>query len=252
MHALQKPQSSDKVCLHTLIPSNGSVIKGFQSRGLAIGRQKVIVPEVLSDIERQELECCEKVIASGLQVFFQFGRALLTIKNRRLYRTDYATFENYCRIRWNISRFYAYRLIGAAEVTQRLLTFGNKRLPKNEAQARPLTRVAPELVPKVWEKALEFAGEKEISPKHVNKALSEVCEKRNGKSDKAPMHEATSSVYSMSLVCGMITKLRKQVGAGETEEALLILEKLRIGIERLRAFNTSTVVDEEGGANGTV
>lgn len=52
---------------------------------------------------------------SGLSAFFDVAYALMEIKQRRLYRGEFASFEDYCRNRWNMRRAHAYRLIGAAE-----------------------------------------------------------------------------------------------------------------------------------------
>lgn len=42
-----------------------------------------------------------------------------------------------------MSRFYAHRIIDAAEVANNLLPMGN--IPATERQARPLTRLEPEV-----------------------------------------------------------------------------------------------------------
>ena len=83
---------------------------------------------------------CEAVIERGLKTFCEVGEALLAIRDGRLYRITHSTFEDYCREKWDISRFYAHRLIEASTVIEnlRLLPIGNK-LPETESQARPLT-----------------------------------------------------------------------------------------------------------------
>lgn len=69
--------------------------------------------DVLSPTESTRLQKCEAVIEKGLQTFIEVGNALLEIRDSRLYRQDYGTFEDYCRKRWKISRAHAYRLIEA-------------------------------------------------------------------------------------------------------------------------------------------
>jgi len=64
--------------------------------------------------------------------------ALVEIRDSRLYREDYETFEEHCRDRWNIDRTYAHRIIGAASVVNNLLPMGN--VPANERQVRPFTQ----------------------------------------------------------------------------------------------------------------
>ena len=52
--------------------------------------------EILNIEESHELERCEVVIKQGLQTFIEVGQALMTIKEKRLYRISFKTFEDYC------------------------------------------------------------------------------------------------------------------------------------------------------------
>src|SRR5260370_19928229 len=67
----------------------------------------------LSKREKLLLADCEKTIDAGLRVFYEVGRALLTIQKLKLYRESHTTFEQYCRERWPITRQHAYRQIDA-------------------------------------------------------------------------------------------------------------------------------------------
>lgn len=58
---------------------------------------------------------CEEVIERGRQTFIEVGVALGAIRDGRLYREEYATFEVYCRKRWGMSATHAYRQIAAAK-----------------------------------------------------------------------------------------------------------------------------------------
>ncbi len=83
--------------------------------------------------------------------------ALVEIRDSRLYRESYATFEEYCRDRWEIHRRHAYRLIDSATVVKQLecVQLGTK--PKNESQVRPLTKlVSPEAQQEAWETAVDI------------------------------------------------------------------------------------------------
>ena len=72
-------------------------------------------PSALSFQEKNELCDCETVIESGWLIFVEFGNALARIRDKRLYREDYETFESYCHKRWPYGQAYAYGLIAAAE-----------------------------------------------------------------------------------------------------------------------------------------
>jgi hypothetical protein len=56
--------------------------------------------ELLTDEERANLFACEIVIESGWQTFVQVGLALAQIRDGRLYKEEYHTFQAYCRLKW--------------------------------------------------------------------------------------------------------------------------------------------------------
>ena len=76
----------------------------------------VLTGELLTLDEARRLDELEQVVETGLTVFVKVGNALLEIRDSRLYRQQFPTFEAYCRERWGIERRQAYRLIDAAEV----------------------------------------------------------------------------------------------------------------------------------------
>ena len=84
----------------------------------------------------------ERVIERGQQTFIEVGRALLEIRDRRLYRETHATFEAYCRERWGWGRSYANKTIRAAQTADAL---GTTVPIQSERQARAmLNRLEPE------------------------------------------------------------------------------------------------------------
>ncbi|SRR6266516_2104440 len=62
------------------------------------------------------LRDCEAVIARGQKTFVEVGQALLAIRDGRLYKKEYKTFEQYCRDRWKWSKTHVNRLIAASEM----------------------------------------------------------------------------------------------------------------------------------------
>jgi hypothetical protein len=69
------------------------------------------------------------------------GNALLDIRDGRLYREEFGTFEEYCQQRWKMSRIRAHQLIQATEIASDLLTDVNTPKPTNEFQLRPLAKL---------------------------------------------------------------------------------------------------------------
>jgi hypothetical protein len=96
--------------------------------------------EVLIDMERRDLAACEAAI-DGLRIaFWAAGKALQVIRDARLYRAEYPTFDAYCEGRWQIHRSYADKLIRAWPLAEILSPIGLKEL--NEGQVRELLPLA--------------------------------------------------------------------------------------------------------------
>jgi len=105
-----------------------------------------------------ELLELETIIENGLKTFVDVGLALMKIKEKKLYRQEYGTFEEYCKSRWSISRSYGWRLIESAKVIENLLPTGNI-LPINEKQVRHLSGLTPEKQVEVWQGLLKTHGD---------------------------------------------------------------------------------------------
>ena len=136
--------------------------------------------EILDMGERTSLEECEATIQANLAGFIQTGEALATIRDGRLYRETHPSFEAYCSERWSLSRNYAHRLIQASGVITNLLPIGNTGevtlpMPMNEAQARPLAKLMPELQREAWAKAVESAPDGKVTAKHVETIVKAIA-----------------------------------------------------------------------------
>ena len=110
----------------------------------------------MSQSELTQLEVCEATISAGLQTFYEVGNALLAVRDARLYRRDFASFEEYCRKRWGMVASRARQLIGAAGVAANLEGVTTVTL-SNEAQARALASLAADVQQVVWAFAVSTA-----------------------------------------------------------------------------------------------
>ena len=114
--------------------------------------------EILNIDERNELERCEVVIRQGLETFIEVGQALTTIRDKRLYRIEFGTFEDYCSTKWALERRQAYRLMDASKVIENV-SHGTQTLPTSERQARPLTSFEPEIQLEAWKEVVHQSQE---------------------------------------------------------------------------------------------
>lgn len=99
---------------------------------------------------------CEGVIERGMRSFIEVGTALLKIRDGRLYRENYPTFDEYCRERWGWRRRNVDQQIKAAEIAQGLSAAALK--PENENQVRPLGLLPPEDREAAWNLAVEHSA----------------------------------------------------------------------------------------------
>jgi len=124
----------------------------------------------LTVTEQTELESLETIINQNVGAFYKVGCALAKIRDSRLYRETYDTFEDYCKDRWDMTRDYSYKLIGSSQVIENLGTI----VPTNEAQTRPLTKLKPERQREAWERVVETAPEGKITARYVSKVVSDI------------------------------------------------------------------------------
>jgi hypothetical protein len=108
----------------------------------------------LTDSESQLLSDLEGTIERGQRTFIEVGNALAIIRDQKLYRNDYETFDAYLTARWQFTRSYAGRIIEAARVAE-MLPIGNK--PETESQARELSKVPAEKRVEVMQAAQDLA-----------------------------------------------------------------------------------------------
>lgn len=106
------------------------------------------LPAPLSKTGHRMLAKAEATIEAGLGTFLEVGNALQTIRDGRLFRDDYDSFESYCRGRWQFTTRRANQLMDAAQI-------GTMVPIANERQARELGPIAddPEAVREAWDEA---------------------------------------------------------------------------------------------------
>lgn len=135
------------------------------------------------------------------RAFYEAGKALAEIRDRRLYRSTHKTFEEYCRNRFGYTRRNVNYTIAAAAVVENLCTnstqngqedlgknlsqngqedlgtIGSQILPTNERQVRDLIGLEPDEQRQVWEEAVEEAGGKVPSGRVVKGIVERLKEK---------------------------------------------------------------------------
>ena len=154
------------------------------------------------DLSDERLAQLEAVIKKYRQDFYSVGKALTEIRDARHYhKLSFKSFESYVRIRWDLGRSHAYRLIEAFCVIDNLSPIGEV-LPQNEAQARPLTQLDAFSQRRLWREFLKTR--KALSAVNIKKFVSAHLGEQN---TKAPFIELISDDYKQA-VAGMLSQIR--------------------------------------------
>ncbi|OYD86892.1 hypothetical protein CDG77_32400 [Nostoc sp. 'Peltigera membranacea cyanobiont' 213] len=154
----------------------------------------VEIPELTEQEQSDRLHLERRVE----RAFFEAGKALTELRDRRLYRSTHKTFEDYCRERFGFSRRQPYHLIEAAVIFDNLVEKCERSvhiLPTNEWQIRPLSKLDPDIQPEAWEQAVESANGKVPSHRIVKDAVQRIMERTQ-----------VPNTYQLGEVCQILAK----------------------------------------------
>jgi hypothetical protein len=113
-------------------------------------------PSSMTASEKSEFRLCEQVISRHKQALIETADALRTIRDKRLYRDEFKTFENYCQERWGFNKDRASQLITAKVVLDSLpKEVITKVSIQNERQIRAISQISGKSLPEVLKKASE-------------------------------------------------------------------------------------------------
>jgi len=124
-----------------------------------------------------KLTTLETTIAEGMETFIDVGNALKQIRDERLYRDGYKTFEEYTKERWGWNRAHAHRMIQAAAVDENIsIQIGDTAKPKTESQYREVAKAPADKQVAVVEAAAAKAEAEDRKPtaKDYREAVAEV------------------------------------------------------------------------------
>ncbi|MFN6559473.1 MAG: hypothetical protein RMY28_006650 [Nostoc sp. ChiSLP01] len=197
----------------------------------------VEVPELTEQEQSDRLHLERKVE----RAFFEAGKALAELRDRRLYRSTHRTFKEYCRDRFGFSRRQPYHLMEAAVIFDNLVEKCERNvhiLPTNEWQVRPLAKLDPNTQPEAWQQAVESANGKVPSHRIVKDAVQKIMERTQ-----------VPNSYQISEVCQILAKdnpeLRGKGGCwcivtyvGEFSCTVRTWDgEVTVGVQHLKSYN---------------
>lgn len=158
----------------------------------------------LTVAEQSRLKSLEAKVDAGITSSLSAGDALRQIRDEKLYRQDYRSFDDYLQERWGCGKRYAYRIISAFEVREKLPEPVASKL-RTEGQLRPLTDVPDSKLEEVLDRAIEMADGAPMTSGLLKRAKAEVIEP-----ELKPVDEAADRARRM--IPQLVQKLRLQLG----------------------------------------
>ncbi|YAF99338.1 MAG: hypothetical protein AB3A66_28260 (plasmid) [Nodularia sp. CChRGM 3473] len=182
-------------------PDNPDISSQENQDLVTIDVSAVEVPEFTEQEQSDRLHLERKVE----KAFYEAGKALSELRDRRLYRSTHRTFEEYCRDRFGYTHRHVNYLIAGSLVVDNIImgtnssqnekanemgtnssqnekvdgtgTSRSQILPTAEGQVRPLTKLEPQQQQEVWQQAVEEAGGKVPSGRVVKDVVQRIMEK---------------------------------------------------------------------------
>jgi len=155
--------------------------------------------ELVEDLTHDEARDRSELELRVEQAFYQAGKALAQLRQRRLYRSTHRTFEAYCQDRFGFTRRYSDYLIRGAvvvenlqqtrtihsqnqlneqkETNENLRTMPAAILPTKLEQIKPLANLKPQEQQQVWNKAVAIANGKVPSGRIVRGIVEQLNQK---------------------------------------------------------------------------
>ncbi|MCG6138568.1 MAG: hypothetical protein MET45_28785 [Nostoc sp. LLA-1] len=200
-------------------PDNPDISSQDNQDLVTINVSAVEVPELTEEEQRDLLHLERKVE----KAFYEAGKALSELRDRRLYRSTHRTFDEYCRERFGYTHRHVNYLIAGSLVVDNIImgtncsqnekademgtncsqnqkvdgtgTNRSQILPTAEGQVRPLTKLEPQQQQEVWQQAVEEAGGKVPSGRVVKDVVQRIMERT-----KVP------NTYQLGEVCQILAK----------------------------------------------
>ncbi|GMV07382.1 MAG: hypothetical protein AMXMBFR53_36570 [Gemmatimonadota bacterium] len=177
----------------------------------------VTVGTQLTESERLAYNDANDQIRRHIEGFTIAAALLAQVRDRKLYREEYATFEEYCQGMWGWSRQRAYQLIGAAEVVTSLSTTVDTD-GLTERHARELGKVPAEQRATVLEEARADAASegKRVTAERIKDTAHKYTpmKERAGKKPAKPKHETPEEAAA-----AIARAAEKRRSEGTTERA---------------------------------
>ena len=156
--------------------------------------------ETLTAVERTEWIEKRDTVRRGKAVFYEVGQALLVIREKRLYREEYFTWDDFCDAELGRSRRYADNMIESAQAVKNLGAIAPEfsTIPTTESQARELVGLQPQQQCEVWQAAVETAPGGKVTAAHIRSLVA----RNMSQDEKAAVQSLSREIHAQEFFEG--------------------------------------------------
>ncbi len=187
----------------------------------------LLLPVPLNEEETKQLAESVETIQRGMGTFLEVGRALMRIRDLRLYRNLAPTFEAFCSKALGLSKQHCYNYIACSDVFEILQArpeFAG-HLPQNEAQTRPLRSLAPATVIDVWTEVVAKSAQTPITAALVRAAVEKRVSE-NGTGEHPTGGKAPETVARLKRSVQSLRKALESAGDEYSGRGLALVSEL--------------------------
>lgn len=182
----------------------------------------------LSEQEAIRFIACRETIRANLKTCFEVGNALAEIRDNKLYREHWETFEAFCKAEFGMGKSHAYRLIGASGVKESVKASPHADKITTEAQTRALDAVPEEDREEVVEAAVAASPDGIPTPDGIRAAAETIVpDPRKKPEPTGPTIELDSTGFAIPEKLVEFWKRKPEVQA-----LLTALSKVRVALRK--------------------
>lgn len=163
--------------------NQGAVLLGaYVNKLTGKTKKKNVVADSLTDDEKKLWAECRKGIRHEFKVclgsYVKLGKLLSIVKEKKLHRDEYKSFETYCRKELDIAKSTAYNYITDYHVASELSTFVDISVLTKEVHIRPVTSLPEGERRQAIELLKAKLGDKPLTPQLLIDVAAEVVAMR--------------------------------------------------------------------------
>lgn len=178
----------------------------------------------------QLLQANEVTIARAASSYLEIGKALKSIRDQEQYKaTRFKNFEAYCEKKWNYSKSYASRLIGAYDAHELLKAKLPARmvLPNNEYQLRALAALPEGKWVTTWKRVVKQAKGKPVTGETVDSVVRAILHPKGASGKTAGKTNKPEAASRLDKIGKLVKKGLSQKGKPSANKLLQLLKKIQ-------------------------